>query len=187
MTGETQSLLAISKPMMFKHEMRAAIRAGDKVVTRRTLVGSNCRLSAGLFENLDLAPARTVHDLMTSSDAPNPTEIRAPCKFSSGRARNVSIYPVVRPGDYFWLKVGRFGSKAKNDGLIRIEWVGVSRLQDMTDDDAINEGVTHIKPSLRRHGTPRDWFARLWDSINGRGAWQRNPWVWEYYFGRVQE
>lgn len=28
----------------------------------------------------------------------------------------------------------------------------------------------------------RDAFALLWESLNGSGSWQRNPWVWRYVF-----
>lgn len=35
--------------------------------------------------------------------------------------------------------------------------------------------------------SPRRVFAALWDSINGRGAWDRNDWVFAYTFGRVEK
>lgn len=37
------------------------------------------------------------------------------------------------------------------------------------------------KPRLNKIG-----YAALWDSINGRGSWASNPWVWCYTFKRIQ-
>lgn len=33
--------------------------------------------------------------------------------------------------------------------------------------------------------THRNAYMRLWDSINGVGAWDANPWVWRVAFERV--
>ncbi|MCA9309838.1 MAG: hypothetical protein KDA21_01450 [Phycisphaerales bacterium] len=66
-------------------------------------------------------------------------------------------------------------------------------LWDITDDDAIAEGVT-LDGAVVGHdfnidgewwaGGPRNQFRRLWDRINGRGshAWAYNPDVWVYDF-----
>lgn len=52
--------------------------------------------------------------------------------------------------------------------------VRVERLQDIGEVDAIREGVTLVEGSLE---DPVDAYAALWDSINGPGAWDANPWV----------
>jgi hypothetical protein len=31
----------------------------------------------------------------------------------------------------------------------------------------------------------REGFARLWNKINGPGAWDANPWIWAVSFERV--
>lgn len=55
-----------------------------------------------------------------------------------------------------------------------VEAVRVERLQDITDEDAAAEGVEY-----------RTVFAELWESINGRGSWDLNPWVWVVEFNRT--
>lgn len=56
------------------------------------------------------------------------------------------------------------------------------RVQDLTDEEALLEGVQFLPDEFRNHVRPRDWFARYWDELHGRGAWQRNDWTWSYQF-----
>jgi hypothetical protein len=58
---------------------------------------------------------------------------------------------------------------------LEITEMRVQRLQDISGDDANAEGVEHVAA-----------FARLWNSINGPGAWDANPWVWALTFKRVE-
>ena len=70
--------------------------------------------------------------------------------------------------------------------------VRVERLQAITEEDAIAEGVlrTGGRANLDPHHfrPARDLFADLWDAINGKRApWASNPWVWVVEFTRVTE
>lgn len=77
---------------------------------------------------------------------------------------------------------------------IRITDIRVERLQDISDEDCIKEGLLAGEQEPRMYGfklpkgtiisflTPRDAFAALIDRISGRGTWQRNPWVFVYSF-----
>lgn len=60
--------------------------------------------------------------------------------------------------------------------------VRVERLQDLTEEDAIAEGVDSVSiADVPRNGTlcRRDDFGQLWNIINGKRApWSSNPWVW---------
>lgn len=70
--------------------------------------------------------------------------------------------------------------------------VRVERLQDISAADAIAEGVTPLSSGRYHCGhddegqvtakSPVTAYAWLWDSINGEGAWQANPWVVAYTF-----
>lgn len=58
--------------------------------------------------------------------------------------------------------------------------VRVQRLQEITSADAISEGCSPYANSATIDcdtPNPRDDFKRLWNSIHGTGAWDRNPWV----------
>jgi len=37
-------------------------------------------------------------------------------------------------------------------------------------------------PGFKRDGTSRAAFCDLWNTINGPGAWDQNPWVAAYTF-----
>lgn len=66
--------------------------------------------------------------------------------------------------------------------------VRVERLQDISEDDAAAEGWPAPEDRAKtgiaeiRDAYPIGWYAWLWDSINGRGAWDKNPWVAAYSF-----
>lgn len=75
--------------------------------------------------------------------------------------------------------------------------VRAERVQEISEADAIREGVNNEMPFLWRSDewqnvTPsKARFAGLWDSINakrdgGRYAWQQNPWVWVIAFKRLE-
>ena len=58
--------------------------------------------------------------------------------------------------------------------------VRVERLQDISRGDAMAEGCPF--PNMAKGDNPSDWYAALWDTINGPGAWEANPWVVAYTF-----
>jgi hypothetical protein len=75
---------------------------------------------------------------------------------------------------------------------LEIVRVGVERLQDISEADAYAEGVTipdHYK--FASNGRPEDrnearvTYKALWESINGPGSWDLNPWVWVVEFKKV--
>lgn len=64
--------------------------------------------------------------------------------------------------------------------------VRVQRLQEISEEDAVAEGWGGWLDSQTSDGFdgngPRTWFHKLWDSINGPSAWERNDWVVAYTF-----
>ena len=79
---------------------------------------------------------------------------------------------------------------------IRITNVRVERLQDISDEDCMREGLIGDKQAClygyrnRKHYetffNPRDAFAALIDKISGKGTWNRNPWVFVYEFELIK-
>lgn len=65
---------------------------------------------------------------------------------------------------------------------LQITAVRVERVQDISDKDALAEGVDRTNTSIP--GYARTRFQKLWDSINAqRGhSWESNPFVWVIEF-----
>jgi len=61
-----------------------------------------------------------------------------------------------------------------------IQSVRVERLKDISNEDCFAEGL----PEDSEKGN-RTWYGDLWESINGKGSWDLNPWVWVVEFKRV--
>lgn len=91
---------------------------------------------------------------------------------------------------------------------IRITNVRIERLQDISDEDCLKEGVVISEPKkggarmyypceylkscaniigwVRVYHTPREAYAVLIDEVSGKGTWDKNPWVWAYDFELVK-
>lgn len=88
---------------------------------------------------------------------------------------------------------------------LEIEAVRVERLIEISEEDAVAEGV--IAPRCEHCGYTRadsrfqmdhrfcqspepssaiPIYRELWESINGFGAWDANPWVWVIQFRRIK-
>ena len=86
---------------------------------------------------------------------------------------------------------------------VRITNFRVERLQDISEEDAIKEGIEELKsngiPHYRNYGkqlvakefnffcSPVNSFRSLWESINGENSWKQNPWVWVIEFDRIEK
>lgn len=64
--------------------------------------------------------------------------------------------------------------------------VRVERLQDITEEDAMAEGVDWKNYAGLARFTARKLFCNLWKSINGKRSWDLNPWVWVETFRKVK-
>lgn len=72
---------------------------------------------------------------------------------------------------------------------LEISGVRVERLQDISEFDCVAEGCTGGHGSIPGYAysaTPLEHYHWLWNSINGLGSWEANPWVWALEFRRVQ-
>ncbi len=78
---------------------------------------------------------------------------------------------------------------------IQLEITGtrVERLQDISEYDAIAEGVGEhwicsdsMPDNPHLNHNPLSRFIDLWKSINGEQSWNQNPWVWVIEFKRIK-
>lgn len=86
-----------------------------------------------------------------------------------------------------------------NPMFVKAEWmphyieitnVRVERLQDITDEECLKEGIRiHEEGGCIRyyhkyhlHHSPREAFASLFDAVSGKGSWEQNPYVYVYEF-----
>ena len=83
---------------------------------------------------------------------------------------------------------------------IKITNVKVERLQDISDEDCLKEGIYRLdsangnggiaysfagasdKKYIGLYDTPHEAFATLIDKVSGKGKWEENPFVWVYEF-----
>jgi hypothetical protein len=93
----------------------------------------------------------------------------------------------------------RFASRI----TLEIVSVRVERLRDISEADAWAEGCARgdaddaggffpaeePDPSgigSRGWDNARDWYADLWETINGPDSWDKNPWAWAVEFKRIE-
>lgn len=80
----------------------------------------------------------------------------------------------------------------------RIKFTGmrIERLQDISDEDCLKEGITGHDGRFFVHNkdgvvlacrNPKTAFRFLIDRICGIGTWKSNPWVYAYDYERVKE
>lgn len=97
---------------------------------------------------------------------------KAPYYFQGGRYRHARFMP-------------RWASRL----TLRITDVRVQRLQDISADDVIDEGIEpdDSGDAAFESSVNRVVYADLWDRINGAGAWDINPWVWALTFEIIKQ
>ena len=74
---------------------------------------------------------------------------------------------------------------------LELTGVRVERLWDITEADALAEGISTVLPMFdaseyNRRGMSgsvyREQYRKLWESINGPGSWDSTPWCWALSF-----
>ena len=81
---------------------------------------------------------------------------------------------------------------------LEITDVRVERLQDISEDDCLAEGIAQVVreklPGIQQCGEydtidvdPVAEYRDLWESINGPESWAANPWVWVIGFKKLEQ
>lgn len=178
------------KPILFNAEMVRAILDGRKTVTRRVVKLPHC----GFWEHeppRGAIPPYQVGDVLWARETwgegyEDGTYIyKADDKLAGNPMFESSTKMIYHPSIYM--------PKAAARIWLRVTDVRVERLQDITPEQCVTEGIGFEKEWLDVMGEHWDIpFAAIWDS-NMRGkdldryGWAANPWVWVIEFERCEK
>ena len=198
------------KPILFNGEMVRAILGGRKTQTRR-VVKDQGRVPTVLQSDgnrpkhvpdwfTDYCPYGGHGDRLWVRE----THWRAEGEGTGGKVRFLQ-YKATSPDDPplgdRWrpsIHMPRWASRI----TLEVVEVRMQRVQDITDEDAIAEGVQYVVDDFARCGDGtmdsceqvalgldhRRTFSLLWDDLNTKRGygWDTNPWVWAVTFKRLE-
>jgi len=202
------------RPILFSAPMVRALLDGRKTQTRRVCKGAR-ELSCARDWPVDTCPYGVPGDrlwvrepwrLPASQNAYSGSEVGDLCVAAGYRKPWASIEYVADGWRDNWRDVvarddppgrfrqARFMPRWASRILLEITDVRVQRLQDISEEDAIAEGLRY-RPAIDAWTSgddnwptfvdPRRSYAGLWNHINGAGSWDANPLVWAITFKRV--
>jgi hypothetical protein len=199
------------RPILFSAPMVRAILDGRKTVTRRAVKGLGLQwlddftpeYVADAANRLcpygqpgDRLWLRETHFINDYREAKVPEEDRAETEIVY-RADSLPCWE-GEESEIRWrpsIFMPRWASRIQ----LEITKVRVERLQDISDSQIESEGVDldaladgqdrydmcHAGSGVEGRPTLRTAWRDLWQSINGPGSWDANPWVWVVEFKRV--
>ena len=194
------------KKIMFndKYGLTAAVLNGKKTMTRRIV--KNVNLLQWLNELADDGAIRTIKGTILSVENSNYKvgEIVAVAQRYSDIADDKSFVNEIA-ADELTVNAMKYEHGWNNkQGVkacympnhIRITDVKAERLQDISDEDCMKEGIFKwgdpfhedrvedfgFIGATKHYLTPKEAFATLIDKVSGKGTWERNPWVFAYTF-----
>lgn len=201
------------KPIIFSTEMVKAILKGRKTQTRRIIKGTDDTY----FQSLVHAHSGLYTFVLNGNYSPNNEDV-------------INKYPACNIGDILWVRE-TFGKtelgfvyaanvccpkydkpekgwkpsihmpKVAARIFLKVTNVRCERLQDISDEDCIAEGIEPMiiieetqyykiygsKNPTVSNSYPNRSFKSLWDSINKEKDYLYNPWVWVYEFEKIEK
>jgi hypothetical protein len=202
------------RPILFSGPMVRAILEGQKTQTRRIAKGERWIIAIQ-----DTAPADSLGQVCPYGAPGERLWVRenfrakswsadggwGEIEYQAGGALLIDgapwsfadAYPEKHPADRW--RPARFMPRWASRLLLQIESVKVERLNDISEADAIAEGISPLsspagwwagserKGQVEGFPTAKDAYSDLWDKINGdRANWASNPWVWVVEFKKVE-
>jgi hypothetical protein len=202
------------RPIIFSSEMVKAILDGRKSVTRRVVKLRDPSQTYSVFGddgwpesaneagewNKDRCPHGQPGDRLWVRES-----------WRRSRGQSAELFYKADYGEYDQTEKGPwlsplFMSRADSRLALEITAVRVERLQDITFDDCLAEGIVgtdawravqvdeiQITTTDPNKGIDEGWesytrvaFSKAWDKINGKKhPWSSNPWVWAISFTHV--
>jgi hypothetical protein len=135
-----------------------------------------------------------------------PEELLRPAYLKAAEGKAIKVLDIQRGRIPPGLFMPRWASRID----LEITGIRVERLQDCSEADAMADGITMESVIIGancngvRHSEEHadrffydgcidevfesgvDAYRALWESINGPGSWDANPWVWVIEFRRVK-
>ncbi|EKT4568434.1 hypothetical protein QEM43_004150 [Pseudomonas putida] len=139
---------------------------GDRLWVRETWYCDHFEVMHGPYlkpADLDVTEARGDGTLVYAADGLTPYE---------------ADQPAWKPS----IHMPRWASRI----LLEVTQVRVEQLQAISIGQICKEGLARSIYEFIPVTAAFDAFADVWDSINGPGAWEANPWVWAVEFKQVQ-
>lgn len=203
------------RPILFRGEMVRAIKSDRKSQTRR-IVKLNDSWDVGPNYAGECWPVRKRGNVLE--------RMRCPYGEKGDRLWVRETFVVCANNNIFFKADGKpdpwdgvkwkpsiFMPRLASRILLEVTSVRAERLNDISRQDAVAEGIRRVGYSERAIDTPggeemvdlRCWmnytnpdtpfgsmsqihsFASLWESNHGGGSWALNPWVWVVEFKRV--
>lgn len=205
----------MEKPILFSASMVQAILAGRKTVTRRIIknvhpdavkVGiqqfdRNWR-SLGITKPYAKAGDRLWVQENYSLEKTETSSYYI-CKYDDGERRTISLdleeetKLLNRKTPLTKKQPGRFMYKSCSRIWLEVKDVRNERLQEITEEGAIAEGIELRKIDgeiyYKNYSSIEVWgndaigsFRTLWESIHGVESWNSNPWVFVVEFERIE-
>lgn len=199
------------RPILFSAPMVRAILEGRKTQTRRIVkpqpdIVADSGLVVGVFTPEDQKYGRLGKALSCPYGQPG-DRLWVREAFAGSIAYERHGYPLKEWGNKLWYladgepRSGQWTRPRPSIHMPRrlsritleVTEVRVERLNDISEDDALAEGVegtSFLEEAERMEPATgvmpgRYAFRALWESIHGPGSWDANPWVWVVGFRRV--
>jgi hypothetical protein len=188
-------ILQTAKPILFSREMVRAILAGHKTQTRRVIKPS------GKHRDIDISLLDNPYQIQGLFKPPHKpgdylyvretwhTEWTYGSRIfyrADFTGTTEEVYCLDKMTKFKW-QPSIHMPKAAARIFLRVTDVRAERLQDITEEDAIAEGV-RIGIGGEPYFSCRDAYLALWDSQYAKRGypWGSNPWVYVYKFERVE-
>ena len=174
-----------TKPILFSTQMVEAILSGRKTMTRRVIRPQPSKYDTEKIVNWNEViyptPKFLKGDILW---------VRETFTYDSYFQDNSEIIIYKADDPNYPLNSGQkwkpsiFMPKEACRIFLKITDIKVERLQDISEEDAIKEGVKIDYIGSYRHCYG---FVDLWKSINGEQSWIDNPFVWVISFERIEK
>jgi hypothetical protein len=187
--------------IIFSKPMVLALLGGIKTQTRRLLKPQPA--NANELPDLPLCPygqpgdrlwVREAWRTLKQYDDKQPGQLPAdtPLRYEADGHFNRSEFEPgrLRPGIF----MPRWASRIE----LEITLVRLQQLQDISEQDAVAEGVQAVRGATRGEDFladeededllgPIDLYRAVWESLQGLRSWEANPWIWVVEFNMLRK